>query len=386
VGRFAAKAARRKRVESLGDKLKSTREGKGYNYDQVSRDTNIAVRYLEALEMEDFAQFPGEPYLLGFLRNYGDYLGLDNQELLSMYRALKIQEQPVPVEQLLRGPSHFPRVIITILIVLVVLGAAGGGVYFFLSLPRHETSATVEARPASTYTLEGPALERRFYQGDALLVPLEDTPYKIELTGLGEAVTLTTPSGTVILDLSQEVSIDLNRDGLNDLRITVTDFVKNEPATGTLLRFDLVDDLGIPVESIGVAGAAGIEGADQSVASVTAPAAATAPVFFTSPNAFPFTLQAVFQGYCMFRWEILAERDRRGRNEQYFQRADELNIQAQNGIRLWVSNATAVKLQVIGGGRTVAVDLGSAGEVVVADIRWARDDDGRYRLVLTRLE
>jgi hypothetical protein len=51
-----------------------------------------------------------------------------------------------------------------------------------------------------------------------------------------------------------------------------------------------------------------------------------------------------------------------------------------------VSNATAVKLQVIGGGRTVAVDLGSAGEVVVADIRWARDDDGRYRLVLTRLE
>jgi cytoskeletal protein RodZ len=372
-------------VESLGDKLRSTRESKGYNYEQVSRDTNIAIRYLEALETEDFSQFPGEPYLLGFLRNYGDYLGLDNQELLSIYKALKIQEQPVPVEQLLRGPSRFPRVIITILIVVVVLGAAGGGVYFFLSRPRHDNSAVVEARPLSTYTLEGPALERRFYRGDSLLVPLDDTQYKIELTGLGEAVTLTTPSGTVILELSQEGQIDLNRDGAGDLRITVTDFVKNEPATGTLLRFDLVDTLGVPVESTGAAGAAGLE-ADTSLAVVTAPVAANAPVFFTSPNAYPFTLQAVFQGYCMFRWEILAERDRRGRNEQYFQRADELNIQAQNGIRLWVSNATAVKLQVIGGGRTVAVDLGSAGEVVVADIRWVRDDDGRYRLVLTRLE
>jgi cytoskeletal protein RodZ len=368
-------------VESLGDKLKSTRESKGYSYEQVSRDTNIAIRYLEALEMEDFAQFPGEPYLLGFLRNYSEYLGLDNQELLAIYKALKIQEQPVPVEQLLRGPSRFPRVIITILIVLVVLGAAGGGVYFF-SRPRHEASAA-EARPAVIYSLEGPALERRLYRGDTLLVPLGDDQYKIELTGLGEAVTLTTPSGTVILDLSQEVQIDLNRDGLGDLRITVTDFVKNEPATGSLIRFDLVNDLGVPVES---AGAGGIEGADPSLTDITATAAANAPVFFTSPNAYPFTLEAAFQGYCMFRWEILAERDRQGRREDYFQRGDVFSQAAQNGIRIWVSNATAVKLQVIGGGRTVAVDLGSPGEVVVADVRWVRDENGRYGLVLTRLE
>jgi hypothetical protein len=88
----------------------------------------------------------------------------------------------------------------------------------------------------------------------------------------------------------------------------------------------------------------------------------------------------------MFRWEILMERDRRERNERYFQRSDELNIQAQNGIRIWVSNAQAAKFQVIGGGRTVPVEIGSAGEVVVADIRWVRDDDNRYRLIVARLE
>ena len=88
----------------------------------------------------------------------------------------------------------------------------------------------------------------------------------------------------------------------------------------------------------------------------------------------------------MFRWEILFERDRRDRNERYFQRADELNIQAQNGIRVWTSNAQAAKFQVIGGGQTVPVELGVPGEVVVADIRWIRDEDSRYRLVLVRLE
>jgi hypothetical protein len=109
-------------------------------------------------------------------------------------------------------------------------------------------------------------------------------------------------------------------------------------------------------------------------------------VIFSSPSAYPFTLQAAFQGYCMFRWEILFERDRQDRNEQYFQRGNELNIQAQNGIRIWASNGQAAKLQVIGGGRTVPAELGGAGEVVVADLRWVRDEENRYRLVLVRLE
>jgi hypothetical protein len=109
-------------------------------------------------------------------------------------------------------------------------------------------------------------------------------------------------------------------------------------------------------------------------------------VLFNSPNAYPFTLQVAFQGYCLFRWEILFERDRPGRNEQYFQYSDELTIQANNGIRLGLSNAHAVRFQVIGGGRTVSLEPGGPGEVVVADLRWVRDEDNRYQLVFTRLE
>jgi cytoskeletal protein RodZ len=365
-------------VESLGAKLKTARELKGFNFDQVSRETNIAGRYLEALEAENFSGFPGEPYIIGFLRNYGEYLGLDVQELLSLYRALKIQEQPVPVEQLLKSPSPLPRILITVLVVFAALAAAGGGVWLFINRPRKEPAQAPAGRAASEFVMNADSLERRFYRGDSILVPLGTNQYKLELSNLGEALTVTTPSGAMVLDLSQKVNVDLDSDGIPDLQITAADFVKNNSAAGALLRFEMNHALAFdPPPAV----LDGLVSPDSGAAALTG-----ATVIFSSPSAYPFTLQSVFQGYCMFRWEILFERDRRDRNEQYFQRSDELNIQAQNGIRIWASNAQAAKLQVIGGGRTVPLELGGAGEVVVADIRWVRDDENRYRLVLARLE
>jgi cytoskeletal protein RodZ len=369
-------------VESLGEKLKTAREEKDLNFDQVSRETNIAGRYLQALEAEDFSGFPGEPYIIGFLRNYGSYLGLDVQELLSLYRALKIQEQPVPVEQLLRSPSRLPQIFIGVAIALVVLGGIGGGIVFLTSRPQTAQAKVPPVRSAEEYVMNTDALERRFYRGDSVLVPLGGNQYKLELSGLGEALTIAAPGGQVILDLSQEAGVDLNSDGAVDLRITAADFVKNNSETGALLRFELANDLVVMASALGtqVSANSGISAAAE-IANT-----AGAPVIFSSSQAYPFTLQSVFQGYCMFRWEILFERDRQDRNEQYFQKADELNIQAQNGVRIWVSNAQAAKLQVIGGGRTVPLELGAAGEVVVADVRWVRDEDSRYRLVLAKLE
>jgi hypothetical protein len=157
------------------------------------------------------------------------------------------------------------------------------------------------------------------------------------------------------------------------------DFAKNNADMGVLLRLNMAS-------APAVDGTAAFDPALMDGETAVTPGLAAATVIFSSPNAYPFTLQSNFQSYCMLRWEILFERDRRDRNERYFQRSDELNIQAQNGIRIWSSNAQAAKFQVIGGGRTVPVDLGGAGEVVVADLRWVRDDDNRYRLILARLE
>jgi hypothetical protein len=222
--------------------------------------------------------------------------------------------------------------------------------------------------------MEGNTLDRRFYKGDIIRISLNSEIYEVELYNLSETVTLRTPGGLEILDLMQEVTIDLNNDGIPKLRITVADFAKNSPDMGTQLHFYLMDTaVQAPAET--------------ETPFVLAPAtASSATIIPSSPNPYPFTLQVNFNGFCMFRWEILNERDRRGTNQRYFQRNTALDIQAQNGIRIWTSNATAARFQVIGGGRSFPVEVGQPGEVVVGEIRWVRDDDGRFRVVFVRLE
>jgi hypothetical protein len=233
------------------------------------------------------------------------------------------------------------------------------------------------------YTMSGDIFEHRFFIVFTILIPLNPELsaagqsmdlIKLELLNLEEAVTIGTPGGSVILDLSQEANINLDNSGASNLLISAVDYVKNNADMGVLLRFEIKNTFTHTAAINAESAATGSTG--QS----------TATIIFSSLNPYPFTLQAAFQGYCMFRWEILMERDRRDRNERYFQRSDELNIQAQNGIRIWASNAQAAKFQVIGGGRTVPVEIGGAGEVVVVDIHWVRDDDNRFRLVVTRLE
>jgi cytoskeletal protein RodZ len=365
-------------MESLGVKLKTAREAKDLDFEQVSKDTKIAVQYIKALESEDFSGFPGEAYLTGFLRNYGTYLDLDVQELLGLYRALKIQEQPIPVDQLLRHPSLAPKIAVGAALIILALGIVGGGLYFIVTRPPRPGVAAPAPRIPVEYTMSGDSFEHRFYRGDTILVPTggdEQNRLKLELLSLEDAVTIHTPGGDVVLDLSQEANISLDNNGTSSLLISAVDFAKNNADMGVLLRFELKNASTLAaapnielIETTGVAG--------QS----------TSTVIFSSPNPYPFTLQSNFQNYCMFRWEILMERDRRDRNERYFQRSDELNIQAQNGIRIWASNAQAAKFLVIGGGKSVPVEIGSAGEVVVADIRWVRDEENRYRLIVARLE
>jgi len=360
-------------MESVGEKLRTARVEKGLGISQVSRDTNITIRYIEALESENFSVFPGEPYVIGFLKNYSSYLDLDVQKVVSLYKALRIQEQPIPVEQLLVHPPRLPGFVIPAVIILIVLLLCGWGISAFISnRAKNPSQNTIVSRVPVEYLMEGNSMERRLYRNDSVLIHINNELYKVELYNLGEAVTIRTPGGTVVLDLSQEASIDLSNSGYPDLRITVADFAKNNADMGAFLHFFLLD----PIQS-----------SDDSEFGVSYTMnTITTTIIPASPSAYPFTLQINFTGYCMFRWEILNERDRTDRNQNYFQRTDELNIQAQNGIRLWSSNAQAARYQVIGGGRTYPLEIGTAGEVIVADVRWIRDENNQFRLVFIKLE
>jgi cytoskeletal protein RodZ len=361
-------------MTSLGDTLRKAREDRGLTIDDVARDTNIARRHLIALENEDFAQFSAEAYAKGSMKSYSEYLGLDKDEVVSMFNVLKIQETPVPINEIAgKHRNNASKVLPVVIILFILLG--GGGAYFFLSREKPETKTEPVVHVAQNHVFESGVLEQRFYVGDSLTVPANGEFYKFTLASFGEVVTIDTPTGVLILDLSQTVSIDLDNDGVNELAISLEDYSRTDPLMGAWIRFELQGD------SIGEA----VPLAENAAANTVA-AADNARTVFSSTTPYPFTLQAEFQGFCMFRWQILREANRQGRTEQYFARGNELSIQAQNGVRMWVSNAAALKLQAIGSGRTQAVEIGGPGEVVVVDVAWVRDETGGWKLAVVRLE
>jgi cytoskeletal protein RodZ len=364
-------------LESLGNKLKLTRESRNETYDEVSFKINVASRYLKALEAEDFSVFPGEVYMLGFMKNYGEYLGLNIEDLTKLYSSMKLQEQPTPTELLKPQRRKFPvKSFLTTLGVIGVLAVIGFILYFVSeNYSSFEISVPKTSRKVKDWMVDSFPSEKRLFVNDSFIVPYKDSEYKLTLISVEDTLSISSDNTDVIsINLGVGTPVDLDADGFNDVKITALDFVKNKPSTGARLSLELDDSIQIASQT-----AAQAQPQTQSASEAQVS-------ILSSPTPYPFTLQVVFQDYCLFRWEILAESNRPGRNEQYFERNKELSIQAQNGIRIGISNAAAAKIQAIGGGKQMSLELGGFGEVVVADVRWIKEEENRYRLVLALLE
>jgi len=74
-------------MPTLGQILKERRQSKGLTLEEVGAATKIKLSFLRALEEEDYRLLPDELYLVGFLRDYAAFLGLDPDELDARFRA-----------------------------------------------------------------------------------------------------------------------------------------------------------------------------------------------------------------------------------------------------------------------------------------------------------
>lgn len=73
--------------KSVGTILREARLAKGLSLMDVEKGTSIRSRYLEAVERDEYDKTPGEVFLKGIIRNYGNFLGLDGLELVNLYKA-----------------------------------------------------------------------------------------------------------------------------------------------------------------------------------------------------------------------------------------------------------------------------------------------------------
>jgi cytoskeleton protein RodZ len=101
----------------IGEVLKRTRARHKIDIRIVEQQTKIRIKYLRALENEDWDVLPGPAYARGFLRTYAQVLGLDGDALVDEYRrtveaALDAERAYLFSEPLLerrRRPGEEPR-------------------------------------------------------------------------------------------------------------------------------------------------------------------------------------------------------------------------------------------------------------------------------------
>jgi cytoskeleton protein RodZ len=73
-------------VENFGSYLKHERELRGIPLEEISGATKIHIRFLQALEKNQFHELPGEVFIKGYIRSYANFIGSDVEEVLNIYK------------------------------------------------------------------------------------------------------------------------------------------------------------------------------------------------------------------------------------------------------------------------------------------------------------
>jgi transcriptional regulator with XRE-family HTH domain len=91
-------------MASFGENLRREREMRGVSLEEISSATKISVRFLHALEEEDFGKLPGGIFTRGFIRAYAKYLGLDEDRVLAEYQMVAQPRSDVDLGRLASHP------------------------------------------------------------------------------------------------------------------------------------------------------------------------------------------------------------------------------------------------------------------------------------------
>jgi hypothetical protein len=160
--------------DGVGKTLRDARERRELDLAEVEASTRIRVRFLRALEDEDWEVLPGGTYARAFIRTYADFLGLDGALLAERHRRdagagvprerlPRVEPDPIAPGQRPRRPlTRSPRVVAAVVlvgvaVVAVVVGVTGGG-GGSTKVPRGDRQAAGERARATPKPAQGVSL------------------------------------------------------------------------------------------------------------------------------------------------------------------------------------------------------------------------------------
>jgi cytoskeletal protein RodZ len=155
-------------AENIGEKLRLAREARGIALRDISEQTRISMRYLEAIESNDYRRLPGGIFNRSFIRAYAKFIGYDENEAIEDYsRTLRELGQPDEETKSYKSlvytddGTHNRSPLMTLLLALVILAVLSlcvwAGLHFY------QRSVAPKARPATghRYAPGMPRADRR---------------------------------------------------------------------------------------------------------------------------------------------------------------------------------------------------------------------------------
>jgi cytoskeletal protein RodZ len=145
--------------QSIGEKLRLAREARGIALREISEQTRISIRYLEAIESDDYKRLPGGIFNRSFIRAYAKFVGVDEHLALEDYaRTLRERgesdDEGSKVHQSLvytddgavNNRSGMKTLILAIIILAALSAAVWAGLHFYQKSQRDRSANQSNSR------------------------------------------------------------------------------------------------------------------------------------------------------------------------------------------------------------------------------------------------
>jgi len=159
---------------SFGENLRREREMRGVGLEEISAATKISVRFLGAIESEEFSKLPGGIFTRSFIRSYAKYLGLDEEHVLAEYLLAAGPQEEINLKwinparpSLQKEASRSP-----VLTLLVAAGLLAGGYAVFRYSRRAAEMPAAVSNPPVVSAAPSPAAS----QSQTLTAPESSPP------------------------------------------------------------------------------------------------------------------------------------------------------------------------------------------------------------------
>ena len=143
---------------SFGEELKRERELREISLREVSEATKISLRYLEALERNDFRNLPGGVFNRGFVRAYSQFIGVDPDSMVDAYMHAETAvlgpgaKQSLVSDDTANGGKRFVWVWVVVAVLIAATASYFGWTYYKASQETSSTSPPAITDDAETGT------------------------------------------------------------------------------------------------------------------------------------------------------------------------------------------------------------------------------------------